>query len=208
MVANHRAILAAAAAVVTMVVTAMITAMCRAARFGGGDNGGGVIVAGSTATGVLPGAGSGTTSGLVRVLTTGAQVAVGVISAAVIIGDLTRPAPPGENCGASGTDACGDSDSGTSEPTADPAATPELPGNIIGNNGKTGGRRINTDLPGGSGGLFDQYGGTTGIVTLPDGTKVSPNGVRLRPGSGSGPRLDIPANGSKPHETIHFPPGG
>jgi len=42
----------------------------------------------------------------------------------------------------------------------------------------------------------------------PDGTLVGPNGVRLRPGKeGKGPRIDIPANGSTPHETIHFPPG-
>jgi RHS repeat-associated protein len=40
----------------------------------------------------------------------------------------------------------------------------------------------------------------------PAGTQVGENGTQLRPGnSTSGPRIDIPANGSKPIETLHYP---
>lgn len=36
--------------------------------------------------------------------------------------------------------------------------------------------------------------------------KVCPNGARIRRGkTGEGPRIDIPANGEKAPETIHFP---
>lgn len=41
--------------------------------------------------------------------------------------------------------------------------------------------------------------------TYPPGTQVGGNGVVLRPGrGGTGPRIDIPSNGSKPHETLHY----
>jgi filamentous hemagglutinin len=82
-----------------------------------------------------------------------------------------------------------------------------LPGDLLGNNGRPGGKRINTDLPGVNptpDELFDKLTGGKNTV-LPDGTKVGDNGVRLRPDQGQGQRLDIPANGDKPHETIHFP---
>jgi hypothetical protein len=40
----------------------------------------------------------------------------------------------------------------------------------------------------------------------PPGTQVGDNGIRLRPARGnSGPRIDIPVNGGKPHETLHYP---
>jgi hypothetical protein len=52
--------------------------------------------------------------------------------------------------------------------------------------------------------LFDKLTGARS-PTLPDGTRVGPNGVRLRPDAGDGARIDIPANGGKKHETIHFP---
>jgi filamentous hemagglutinin len=39
----------------------------------------------------------------------------------------------------------------------------------------------------------------------PPGTQIGVNGVAHRPGAnGSGGRIDIPANGSKPHETLHY----
>jgi filamentous hemagglutinin len=39
----------------------------------------------------------------------------------------------------------------------------------------------------------------------PPGTLTGPNGIAYRPGkNGSGARVDIPANGSKPHETLHY----
>jgi len=86
---------------------------------------------------------------------------------------------------------------------------PELPTGLTGENPRQGsGNRINTDLPGGSQGVFDGLSGGKS-TTQDDGTPVAPNGVRLRPGKdGQGPCIDMPANGSRPHETIHFPPGG
>ena len=87
--------------------------------------------------------------------------------------------------------------------------SPELPTDLTGQNPRPGsGNRTNTDLPGGSQGVFDGLSGGNS-TTLPDGTQVAPNGIRYRPGKDDkGPRIDIPANGSRPHETIHFPPGG
>jgi hypothetical protein len=90
------------------------------------------------------------------------------------------------------------------EPTSQPA---QLPGDLLGSNGKPAGKRINTDLPGINptpDELFDKLTGGKS-KTLPDGTKVGDNGVRIRFPKGTGPRIDIPENGSKPHETIHFP---
>ncbi len=90
------------------------------------------------------------------------------------------------------------------EPTSQPA---QLPGALLGSNGKPAGKRINTDLPGINptpDELFDKLTGGKS-KTLPDGTKVGDNGVRIRFPKGTGPRIDIPENGSKPHETIHFP---
>ena len=41
----------------------------------------------------------------------------------------------------------------------------------------------------------------------PAGTQVGGNGVQIRPGStGQGPRIDVPPNGTKPGETLHYPP--
>jgi RHS repeat-associated protein len=40
----------------------------------------------------------------------------------------------------------------------------------------------------------------------PEGTRVGENGISHRPATEkSGPRIDIPATGSKPHETLHYP---
>jgi hypothetical protein len=39
----------------------------------------------------------------------------------------------------------------------------------------------------------------------PPCTVVGPKGIVLRPGDGTGPRIDIPGNGSKPPETLHYP---
>ena len=48
-------------------------------------------------------------------------------------------------------------------------------------------------------------GGTEGVDTNDKGHRVAPNGVRFRPASeSSGSRIDIPENGDKPHETLHY----
>ncbi len=41
----------------------------------------------------------------------------------------------------------------------------------------------------------------------PPGTQVGDNGVQIRPGkAGQGPRIDVPPSGTKPGETLHYPP--
>jgi hypothetical protein len=41
----------------------------------------------------------------------------------------------------------------------------------------------------------------------PPGTQVGDNGIAHRPPAGDkGSRIDIPANGDKSHETLHYPP--
>ncbi|MGH9697680.1 MAG: hypothetical protein ACRD5Z_26305 [Bryobacteraceae bacterium] len=84
---------------------------------------------------------------------------------------------------------------------------PLLPEKLIGNNARPGRNRDKTDMPGVDptpDELFDRLTGGQSVI-LPDGTRRGSNGIRLRPDSGSGPRIDIPANGEKKHETIHFP---
>jgi len=90
-----------------------------------------------------------------------------------------------------------------------PPAVPPLPSDIIGQNvRRKPGRRINSDLP------ADQFEATvdrlTGRVLTADavGNMICANGVRIRHGrAGRGPRIDIPANDTKVHETTHFPFG-
>jgi RHS repeat-associated protein len=100
--------------------------------------------------------------------------------------------------------------------------SPPLPGGLVGvQDGKSGvrGRRTN------SGPLAPEHGGTgdaekdfdklTGGKSTPTGGDgvadgsgglVGENGIRYRPAVGSnGPRIDIPANGDKSHETLHYP---
>jgi RHS repeat-associated protein len=87
-------------------------------------------------------------------------------------------------------------------------STPPLPDDLVGDNPRPTKTRTNTDLPASA---FPQtVKGLTGgnVSEDPDnGHMCCDNGVRIRPGDGGGPRIDIPANGAKPPETIHFPPG-
>jgi RHS repeat-associated protein len=85
---------------------------------------------------------------------------------------------------------------------------PDLPETLIGDNAEgSSGKRINTDLPGAD--FIKTVNDLTSGNLIPDGDHmVCPNGVRIRPGkAGQGPRIDVPKNGSKPPETIHFPTG-
>jgi hypothetical protein len=90
-----------------------------------------------------------------------------------------------------------------------PSDIPPLPDDLVGDNPRSStGKRTNTDLPSDAfpETIKDLTGGN--YVDDANGSKVCPNGVRIRPGkNGEGPRIDIPANGPKPPETIHFPPG-
>jgi len=104
--------------------------------------------------------------------------------------------------------------------TIDPTPTnAPLPSGLVGTqDGKSGqqGERHNSGpldpSHGGSGNAdidFDTLTGGKNVPAgprYPPGTKKGDNGITLRPPRGnSGPRIDIPANGSKPHETLHYP---
>lgn len=97
---------------------------------------------------------------------------------------------------------------------------PPVPDQPVGENpkpGRTGGRIVSGPLAPGNGGTgdagqdFDHLTGGTGKPDdsqgRPPGTQIGDNGVQYRPGiKGNGPRIDIPANGTKPPETLHYPP--
>ncbi|WP_240600347.1 RHS repeat-associated core domain-containing protein [Solilutibacter silvestris] len=103
-------------------------------------------------------------------------------------------------------------DSSTSKP-----APGEIVGTQDGKSGQQGDRVNNGPLSPEHGGTgnpesdFDHLtGGHSAPVPegsrLPPGSKVGDNGVIYRPPNGSsGPRIDIPGNGDKPHETLHYP---
>ena len=96
--------------------------------------------------------------------------------------------------------------------------TPEVPGELVGTDQKPKPKRGKVDSgpmapeKGGSGDAEEDFGNLTGGnsspppegSTLPEGSQVGENGVVLRPGP-NGPRIDIPANGDKPRETLHYP---
>jgi hypothetical protein len=94
--------------------------------------------------------------------------------------------------------------------TAPTSEAPALPTGLVGDEpratGKNGGEAVGTSLPGEKFPevVEDLTGGTLGT---PDakGRSVAPNGVSVRTGGKSGPRIDIPKNGTKPPEIIHFP---
>jgi RHS repeat-associated protein len=108
---------------------------------------------------------------------------------------------------------------GTAVPaTTSPAVPTGLVGTQDGKGGQAGGRVNSGPLAPEHGGTGDagkdfdhltggKSGPAPGGSTLPPGTQVGENGTQLRPQSGtSGPRIDIPANGPKPVETLHYPP--
>lgn len=100
---------------------------------------------------------------------------------------------------------------------------PDLPDDLVGEqddkSGKTSGKRhVSGPLSpehGGTGDAesdFGELGGTEGVIDIPragPGAKIAPNGIIYRPGNDKkGPRIDIPANGTKPPETLHYPTTG
>ena len=98
-----------------------------------------------------------------------------------------------------------------------PKQCPDLPKGLVGDQsdpraGQSRGKRHNSGplLPGngGTGNAetdFDKLTGGTGQYDPNRGHTIGDNGIRIRPGkSGEGPRIDIPANGAKPPETLHY----
>jgi RHS repeat-associated protein len=98
---------------------------------------------------------------------------------------------------------------------------PEVPGSLVGEQddiaGAQGGRHNSGPLSTDHGGTGDAgkdfeklTGGKAGPApedkNYPEGTVVGENGISLRPATDkSGPRIDIPAKGDKPAETLHYP---
>jgi filamentous hemagglutinin len=101
-------------------------------------------------------------------------------------------------------------------------SSPEPSTGLVGEQDDKSGSRGNRHV---SGPLSDTHGGTgdpeadfdvlTGGKTgpapegsgYPEGTRVGENGIAIRPAQGDkGARIDIPARGDKPHETLHYPP--
>jgi RHS repeat-associated protein len=165
---------------------------------GGGGGGGGTISAAGVVTAApSTGLGAGTVPKLAPVLT---AVAVPVVLAVVPLVAMTSPTgDTNDTCPCPALPHVSNSE-------ADSGETPPVPSGLVGQNPRSSsGRRTNTDLPGGAEELFGELSGGN-YETLPDGTRRAANGVQIRPGSdGSGPRIDIPGNGNKPPETIHFP---
>ena len=101
---------------------------------------------------------------------------------------------------------------------SDSPSPSELVGTRDAQSGARGNRINNGPLDptnGGTGNARDDFDSLTGghsrpapeSSSLPPGSLVGDNGVIFRPGSGggAGPRIDIPARGPKPHETLHYP---
>lgn len=93
-------------------------------------------------------------------------------------------------------------------------ASPGLPDILVGtedrDSGPQGKRYTNGPLSpqfGGTGDAQKDYDKLAGgrWTEQPDGMRIGENGIRYRPGTGpDGPRIDIPSNGMKPHETLHY----
>ena len=103
------------------------------------------------------------------------------------------------------------------------ATSPALPKGLVGvqdaKSGQKGHDKTHDSGPlapthGGTGDAESDFGKLTGGQSAPaaagkgypPGTTVGENGISIRPAKGDkGPRIDIPANGNKPPETLHYP---
>lgn len=116
----------------------------------------------------------------------------------------------------------GDSGDAGDKPSADGDKVVQLPSDLVGSQDEQarqqGKRHVSGPLApehGGTGEAAADFDKLTGgrskpapdTMGLPPGSRIGvDNKVIYRPGtSTSGPRIDIPADGSKPHETLHYP---
>ena len=117
---------------------------------------------------------------------------------------------------------CSTSEEGTesSENGVDSGSCPALPEGLVGDQssplaGQKGNRHSSGKLApenGGTGNFEEDLGTLAGPVrpwqpgdSAPSGTLVGENGVFGRPGNGAKrPRIEIPKNGDKPHEGLHY----
>lgn len=100
-------------------------------------------------------------------------------------------------------------------------SSPDVPKDLVGTqddkSGRQGKRHNSGPLApehGGTGDAAKDFGKLTGgksrpapsDSTLPPGSRIGDNKIQIRPGKpGEGSRIDIPASGSKPIETLHYP---
>lgn len=106
------------------------------------------------------------------------------------------------------------SNSGSGQQGGDkaPSVPDKLVGTVDDKSGQQGGRVNNGPLApdnGGTGDAAKDFGKLTGGKIGESGKYPGvrgENGIGMRPGKeGEGPRIDIPANGNKPAETLHYP---
>jgi filamentous hemagglutinin len=101
-------------------------------------------------------------------------------------------------------------------------SAPPLPGDLVGDQSdpragpnRNGGKHTSGPLvpaAGGTGGYQGDLDVLTGGTArpwqpgdkAPPGSQVGDNGIFGRPNSSGGYSIDIPANGKKPHETLHY----
>lgn len=137
--------------------------------------------------------------------------------------------PPGKGGGDSGQPSDGGNPSGTSPKDssangpgsgAGPGGGRDIPDKLVGlqdNKSRKQGKRVNNGVlapeNGGTGNAqrdFEyltggRYGPPPSNKGYPEGTLIGDNEISLRPPSGVyGPRIDIPRNGTKPPETLHY----
>ncbi len=91
------------------------------------------------------------------------------------------------------------------QPGGGPRRVPEEQGPFLGDNPNWDGHRVNTNLRGGEAEARRLFDRLTGGNNRPEGGQlVGPNGQRLRQARDGTWRIEIPAHGNTPHETIHF----
>ena len=178
--------------------------------------GGLLTVAGAVIGGILAGGGSvaaDVVTGGLNIAATPTEVAAGSAAGGALgnrIGALLNSDNSGDSAASNDT----------SVADADSSTGPSLPSDLVGEQDSKSGQRGNRNISGplspangGTGDALQDFDKLTGGQSspapadsnYPPGTLIGPNGIAYRPGSnGSGARIDIPANGSKPHETLHY----
>ena len=137
-----------------------------------------------------------------------AACAVGVVITVVVAAKAANDtAKILQNSSSNSSGSEGGQSGGKSPPVPD-----KLVGTVDDKSGQQGDRVNNGPLAPGNGGSGDAAkdfgkltGGKTGESSKYPGVRGE-NGIGMRPGKeGEGPRIDIPANGNKPAETLHYP---
>jgi RHS repeat-associated protein len=162
-----------------------------------------------------------------RIAIPAAQILIRVLQAAIAVAGAKAVQDTGKATGnqsgqnnSSGAGALAPAPSAGAAGAASPSSGPALPTGLVGTqdslSGQQGKRHNSGPLDpsnGGTGDAASDFGKLTGGKSAPapkgsnypPGTQVGDNGISLRPEGKLGPRIDIPANGDKPAETLHYP---